>query len=222
MTTASSVIATTPRVGLWSHPWVRFGVRRLGRLLVSLWVLVTASFLMIHLIPGDPVRAALGPTAPGRPGRGQAARRWGSTTRCSCSTGTTSRACSPVTSAPRSSRSCRCPRSSRSGCPATLALAFLAFLVAVAIAVPLGVCDGGAHPARPRTPYRARLHHHQRRCWGSSPTSCSASGSSTSSRSASAGCRSPATTPRAPTCCRWSPSRSARPRSWRGSSGWRW
>jgi peptide/nickel transport system permease protein len=33
-------------------------------LLVSLWVLVTASFLIIHLIPGDPVRAALGPTAP--------------------------------------------------------------------------------------------------------------------------------------------------------------
>ena len=31
---------------------------------MSLWVLVTASFLMIHLIPGDPVRAALGPTAP--------------------------------------------------------------------------------------------------------------------------------------------------------------
>jgi peptide/nickel transport system permease protein len=27
-------------------------------------VLVTASFLMIHLIPGDPVRGALGPTAP--------------------------------------------------------------------------------------------------------------------------------------------------------------
>ena len=44
--------------------WVRFARRRLGRLLVSLWVLVTASFLMIHLIPGDPVRAALGPTAP--------------------------------------------------------------------------------------------------------------------------------------------------------------
>jgi peptide/nickel transport system permease protein len=27
-------------------------------------VLITASFMMIHLIPGDPVRAALGPTAP--------------------------------------------------------------------------------------------------------------------------------------------------------------
>ena len=44
--------------------WVRFAIRRTGRLLVSLWVLVTAAFLMIHLIPGDPVRAALGPTAP--------------------------------------------------------------------------------------------------------------------------------------------------------------
>ena len=31
---------------------------------MSLWVLVTASFAMIHLIPGDPVRGALGPTAP--------------------------------------------------------------------------------------------------------------------------------------------------------------
>src|SRR6478609_3100908 len=64
MSLASSVAPAIPRVGVLSHPWVRFGVRRLGRLLVSLWVLVTASFLMIHLIPGDPVRAALGPTAP--------------------------------------------------------------------------------------------------------------------------------------------------------------
>jgi peptide/nickel transport system permease protein len=44
--------------------WTRFALRRTGRLLVSLWVLVTASFLMIHLVPGDPVRAALGLTAP--------------------------------------------------------------------------------------------------------------------------------------------------------------
>src|SRR4051812_45781087 len=64
MALASSVAPAAPRVGVGSHPWVRFGVRRLGRLLISLWVLVTASFLMIHLIPGDPVRAALGPTAP--------------------------------------------------------------------------------------------------------------------------------------------------------------
>ncbi|MFI6662107.1 ABC transporter permease [Streptomyces sp. NPDC050523] len=50
--------------GLVEHPWARFAMRRLGRLAVSVWVLVTAAFLMIHLIPGDPVRAALGMTAP--------------------------------------------------------------------------------------------------------------------------------------------------------------
>ncbi|MFG1610188.1 ABC transporter permease [Actinoplanes sp. NPDC049265] len=43
---------------------MRFVARRLGRLLLSLWVLVTAAFAMIHALPGDPVRAALGPTAP--------------------------------------------------------------------------------------------------------------------------------------------------------------
>jgi len=44
--------------------WVRFALRRTGQLLLSLWVLVTAAFAMIHVIPGDPVRAALGPAAP--------------------------------------------------------------------------------------------------------------------------------------------------------------
>ena len=46
------------------HPWVLFGLWRLWRLLVSVFVLVTATFFMVHLIPGDPVRAILGPTAP--------------------------------------------------------------------------------------------------------------------------------------------------------------
>ncbi|MEV6631881.1 ABC transporter permease [Actinoplanes sp. NPDC051470] len=44
--------------------WVRFATRRTGRLVLSLWVLVTAAFAMMHALPGDPVRAALGPTAP--------------------------------------------------------------------------------------------------------------------------------------------------------------
>ncbi|WP_245690962.1 ABC transporter permease [Sinosporangium album] len=39
-------------------------MRRLIRFLVSLAVLVVASFAMIHLIPGDPIRAALGMNAP--------------------------------------------------------------------------------------------------------------------------------------------------------------
>ena len=50
--------------GIVDNAWVRFAVRRLTRLVVSLWVLITASFLMIHLIPGDPVRSALGINAP--------------------------------------------------------------------------------------------------------------------------------------------------------------
>ncbi|MEV7098733.1 ABC transporter permease [Amycolatopsis sp. NPDC051045] len=45
-------------------PWPAFAARRLARFAVSLWALVTAAFLMIHLVPGDPVRAALGLTAP--------------------------------------------------------------------------------------------------------------------------------------------------------------
>lgn len=45
------------------NPWAGFVLRRTWRLLVSLAALVTAAFAMIHLIPGDPVRAALGTTA---------------------------------------------------------------------------------------------------------------------------------------------------------------
>ena len=58
------VLPTRTGNGLLGHPWSDFAVRRLVRLVTSLWVLVTASFLMIHLVPGDPVRAALGFTAP--------------------------------------------------------------------------------------------------------------------------------------------------------------
>ena len=46
-----------------SSPWLRFLGRRLLRFVVSVWAVMTAAFLMIHLIPGDPVRAALGMTA---------------------------------------------------------------------------------------------------------------------------------------------------------------
>lgn len=43
-----------------SNPWGGFVVRRLSRLIASMWVLVTASFFMIQFVPGDPVRASLG------------------------------------------------------------------------------------------------------------------------------------------------------------------
>ncbi|MEV4102399.1 ABC transporter permease [Nonomuraea sp. NPDC049649] len=46
-----------------SHPWAAYLGRRLMRFLLSLALLVTATFGMVHVIPGDPVRAALGVTA---------------------------------------------------------------------------------------------------------------------------------------------------------------
>jgi peptide/nickel transport system permease protein len=46
------------------HARSAYALRRTARLVVSLVLLLTATFFMIHLVPGDPVRAALGPTAP--------------------------------------------------------------------------------------------------------------------------------------------------------------
>lgn len=140
MTLASSV-APEPRVGVSSHPWVRFGIRRLGRLLVSMWVLITASFLMIHLIPGDPVRAALGPTAPASL---VAAKReemglddpilvqyWHYLQNLF----TGDLGTSIVSQLPVSEIVAQ-------RLPATLALALLAFICAVLVAIPLGVTMG--------------------------------------------------------------------------------
>jgi peptide/nickel transport system permease protein len=62
-TTTSELRAAGAMASLTSHPWVRFAARRFARLVVSVLALVTAAFLMIHLIPGDPVRSALGPAA---------------------------------------------------------------------------------------------------------------------------------------------------------------
>ncbi|WBQ03379.1 ABC transporter permease [Kribbella sp. CA-293567] len=56
-------MVTVEATPVFDHPWMRFAARRLGRIVVSVWVLITAAFLMIHLVPGDPVRTVLGPTA---------------------------------------------------------------------------------------------------------------------------------------------------------------
>ena len=145
MALASSVAPpvgpASPRVSLAAHPWVWFGVRRFARLLVSLWVLVTASFLMLHLIPGDPVRGALGPTAPAAL---VAAKReemglddpllvqyWHYVQHLFTGDLGTSFVSQLPVSEIVSQR-----------LPATLQLALLAFLVAVLVAVPLGVAMG--------------------------------------------------------------------------------
>ena len=143
MTMASVEIAPSPAVGggplagVRSHPWVRFAVRRLGRLLVSLWVLVTASFLMIHLIPGDPVRAALGPTAPAelvaanREALGLDDPLWQQYGHYLHDLFTGDLGTSMISKLPVSDVIAQ-------RLPATLELAGLAFLVAVAVAVPPG------------------------------------------------------------------------------------
>lgn len=56
--------ATAEASGASWYPLTGFVLRRTARMLVSMAVLLTLSFAMIHLIPGDPVRAALGPRAP--------------------------------------------------------------------------------------------------------------------------------------------------------------
>jgi peptide/nickel transport system permease protein len=50
-----------PRL-LADHPRLAFVLARLARALVSLVIVLLASFFLVHLVPGDPVRAALGPT----------------------------------------------------------------------------------------------------------------------------------------------------------------
>ena len=71
--TAATAATTTPStpasavrgdrlLGLVRSPRLAFIIRRLVRALVSLVIVLVASFFMVHLVPGDPVRAALGPT----------------------------------------------------------------------------------------------------------------------------------------------------------------
>jgi peptide/nickel transport system permease protein len=133
--------ADPSRPRLLARPWVRFGVRRSGRLLVSVCVLVTASFAMIHLIPGDPVRGALGPTAPAalvearRHALGLDAPILSQYWRFlkglfTGDFGTSLASQLPVTDV------------IAQRLPTTLTLAVLAFLVAAAVGIPLGVAMG--------------------------------------------------------------------------------
>ncbi|OMQ16076.1 peptide ABC transporter permease [Modestobacter sp. VKM Ac-2676] len=122
-------------------PWVRFAARRAGQLVVSLWVLVTASFLMIHLIPGDPVRAALGPTAPASL---VAARRESLGLNDPLGLQYLNYLQGVLTGELGESLVSRLPVSQviSQRLPATVQLAVLAFAVALALAVPIGVAMG--------------------------------------------------------------------------------
>src|SRR3954447_13771250 len=146
MTTGSITITSNapvggPLTGVRSHVWGRFGGRRLWRLLVSMWVLVTAAFLMIHLIPGDPVRAALGPTAPAELVR---ARRASLRLDDPLLTQYVRYLRGVLTGDLGTSMTSQLPVSEliSQRLMATLQLAVLAFLAAVAIAIPVGAAMG--------------------------------------------------------------------------------
>lgn len=66
-TTADAPALLSPRPGAWSggrlSPRTRFLLRRLGRLITSMAVVIVGTFLIVHLVPGDPVRATLGNSA---------------------------------------------------------------------------------------------------------------------------------------------------------------
>lgn len=68
LTAAPSVPEAAPGRGepraFLTSPRLEFVLRRLLRAAVSLAIVLVASFFMVQLVPGDPVRAALGPTAP--------------------------------------------------------------------------------------------------------------------------------------------------------------
>jgi peptide/nickel transport system permease protein len=133
-TTVSAPVLTT-------HPWLGFAVRRLGRLVGSVLILVSAAFLMIHLIPGDPVRGALGPAAAQslvdaqRASLGLDDPLWQQYLNFLHHLVTGNLGTSITTGLPVSDVI-------RDRLPATVELAVAAFLVAVLIAVPLGLAMG--------------------------------------------------------------------------------
>jgi peptide/nickel transport system permease protein len=146
------VAATASVPPLTAHPWLGFAVRRLGRLAGSVFVLVSAAFLMIHLIPGDPVRGALGPAAAQsvvdaqRAALGLDDPLWQQYLNFLHHLVTGNLGTSITTGLPVSDVI-------RDRLPATVVLAVAAFLVAVLIAVPVGLVMGVLTRAgrRPRT-----------------------------------------------------------------------
>ena len=141
MTTVATTAPVRLGARLAENTWLRFAVRRTGRLVLSLWVLITASFLMIHLIPGDPVRTALGPTAPAALVQ---ARRAALGLDDPLLTQYPHYLRGVFTGDLGVSMSSQLPVSGiiSQRMPATLQLAVLAFLTAVAIAIPVGAAMG--------------------------------------------------------------------------------
>lgn len=66
MTQVIATAAPVPRftfADVVSHPWVNFAVRRAGGLILAFFVIVTVTFLIVPLLPGDPAVQIAGPNA---------------------------------------------------------------------------------------------------------------------------------------------------------------
>jgi peptide/nickel transport system permease protein len=137
MALAFETEAATPRARTRSSRAARLA-KELTRLIFSLWCLVTATFVMIHLVPGNPVQAALGTNTPAdlvaartralgldRPLLTQYASYFAGVFHGNLGT-------SILTGQPVG-------QTISSELPATLQLAVLAFVVTVAVSIPLGV-----------------------------------------------------------------------------------
>ena len=79
---------------------------RLAAALVTVWIVATAGFLLVEIIPGDPARQLAGPGASAET-LAASARPTASTTRCRCATSTRWRAWPRATSATASPRPSR-------------------------------------------------------------------------------------------------------------------
>ena len=157
---------------LW-EVWLRARVGRLGRLEQPEWrpictrrvlhacsVLVgitLVAFLLIHLVPGDPVRIMLGAHAPPAAVRGVRHQLGPRPARCRRSTSSfLGQRCRAATSATRSTCSSRSRRASARGSARASSCSATATLISPARRVPLGIVSALlAEPAaRPRDPAR--------------------------------------------------------------------
>jgi peptide/nickel transport system permease protein len=123
------------------HVWRAYLLRRLGQFLVSVFILLTAVFAMVHAMPGDPVRSALGSKAPpavisaDRHRLGLDRSLWEQYTHYLHGLLSGNLGDSLITGLPVRTEMTRLM-------PATIELAVAAFVLAVVVAVPVGMLIG--------------------------------------------------------------------------------
>ena len=117
---------------------LRYIVRRVLSAIPVLFGLSVILFLFLRLLPGDPAVAILGQHATPQLVAQIDAHRWDSTSRCTCSTWSTSGGSCTATSAPASSMGDRRASTFLVRFPGTIELTIGALIFAVGLGIPLG------------------------------------------------------------------------------------